>query len=167
MKLSLGWPLYASARSSPRSRRSQLQRYGAVRGTWAAGRGPISFCRQRTDYHAFPTTQVTIIFDLEGLSMKHFYRPFVSAYMDLCELFETLFPECLSKVRARTVGAVLIAVRGWSPASCKQYFLTLVCPTFEADHSQRAADLPDGICHYQAAAQRDDAGQIYFWQWVS
>lgn len=30
--------------------------------------------------------------------MKHFYRPFVSAYMDVCEAFETLFPECLSKV---------------------------------------------------------------------
>lgn len=43
-------------------------------------------------------SQVTVVYDLEGMSMKHFYRPFVSAYSELCELFETLYPECLSKV---------------------------------------------------------------------
>ena len=101
--------------------------------------------------------------------MKHFYRPFVSAYMDLCELFETLFPECLSKVRTWAVEAVLIAVRGWSPASCQQHRLTrLPAPTFfEADNSQRAADFSHGICHCQATAQRDDAREIYLWRCVS
>lgn len=32
--------------------------------------------------------------------MKHFYKPFVSVYSDLCMMFENMFPECLSKVGA-------------------------------------------------------------------
>ncbi|XP_012563299.1 SEC14-like protein 5 [Hydra vulgaris] len=67
-------------------------------------------CREATEIYAKPITNWTLIIDLEGLSMRHLWRPGVRAVLRIIEVVQANYPETMSRlliIRAPKVFVVL------------------------------------------------------------
>lgn len=67
-------------------------------------------CDQATQIHGYPVLGCTCIVDLEGLSMRHVWRPGVRALLRIIEVVEANYPETMNRlliVRAPRVFPVL------------------------------------------------------------
>jgi len=70
----------------------------------------IKRCREATDIFKKPITNWTLIVDLDGLSMRHLWRPGVRALLKIIEVVEANYPETMGRlliVRAPKVFGVL------------------------------------------------------------